>query len=57
MGDKLEGRYMALYLTKGRYIFLLGMDGRKIKIKSKDKYNDGQWHNVSITSVKEYSPC
>lgn len=53
MGDKLEGRYMALYLTKGRYIFLLGMDGRKIKIKSKDKYNDGQWHNVAFSRTEK----
>lgn len=46
---------MALYLTKGRYVFLLAIDGRKIKIKSKAKYNDGQWHTVSMTSVKEFS--
>ncbi|XP_061452960.1 laminin subunit alpha-3 isoform X2 [Rhineura floridana] len=46
MGDKLENRYMALFLSKGRYVFLLAADGRKIKIKSKAKYNDGHWHTV-----------
>ncbi|XP_053098465.1 laminin subunit alpha-3 isoform X2 [Hemicordylus capensis] len=48
-GDQLENRYMALYLTKGRYVFLLGADGKKIKIKSKAKYNDGQWHTVAFS--------
>ncbi|KAH0617776.1 hypothetical protein JD844_016351 [Phrynosoma platyrhinos] len=44
MGEKLGDRYMSLYLSKGRYVFLLAADGRKIKIKSKAKYSDGQWH-------------
>lgn len=57
IGDKLGNRYMALYLSKGRYVFLLGADGRKIKIKTKGKYNDGQWHHVSIKAawVQEFS--
>ncbi|XP_062987370.1 laminin subunit alpha-3 [Elgaria multicarinata webbii] len=49
MGNKMEKRYMALYLSKGRYVFLLAADGRKIKIKSKAKYNDGQWHTVAFS--------
>ncbi|XP_015276228.1 PREDICTED: laminin subunit alpha-3 [Gekko japonicus] len=49
MGDTLQNSYVALYLSKGRYILsVAGEDGRKIKIKSKAKYNDGQWHNVAF---------
>ncbi|XP_042299302.1 laminin subunit alpha-3-like [Sceloporus undulatus] len=51
MGEKLGGRYMSLYLSKGRYVFLLAADGRKIKIKSKAKYSDGQWHTVTFSQV------
>uniref|UniRef100_A0A670IES8 Laminin subunit alpha 3 n=1 Tax=Podarcis muralis TaxID=64176 RepID=A0A670IES8_PODMU len=46
MGDKLGNSYTALFLSKGRFVLLLAADGRKIKIKSKAKYNDGQWHTV-----------
>ncbi|XP_045881270.1 laminin subunit alpha-3 isoform X2 [Meles meles] len=38
--------YMALYLSKGRLVFALGADGKKLKLKSKEKCNDGQWHTV-----------
>uniref|UniRef100_A0A8D0C8K4 Laminin subunit alpha 3 n=1 Tax=Salvator merianae TaxID=96440 RepID=A0A8D0C8K4_SALMN len=48
MGDKAENKYTVLYLSKGRFVFLLVNDGRKIKIKSKAKYSDGQWHTVAF---------
>nr|XP_056710908.1 laminin subunit alpha-3 [Euleptes europaea] len=49
MGKMLQSSYMALYLSKGRYVLSFAAeDGRKIKIKSKAKYNDGQWHNVAF---------
>lgn len=38
--------YMALYLSKGRLVFVLGADGKKLKLKSKEKCNDRQWHTV-----------
>uniref|UniRef100_A0A6J0SY58 Laminin subunit alpha-3 n=1 Tax=Pogona vitticeps TaxID=103695 RepID=A0A6J0SY58_9SAUR len=53
MRDKLENRYIALYLSKGRYVFLLAADGKRIKIKSKAKYNDGQWHTVSFSKTEK----
>ncbi|XP_014426018.2 laminin subunit alpha-3 isoform X2 [Pelodiscus sinensis] len=46
VGSKPESSYMALYVSKGRFVFSFGAGGRKIKIKSKAKYNDGQWHTV-----------
>uniref|UniRef100_A0A8C7BKK5 Laminin subunit alpha 3 n=1 Tax=Neovison vison TaxID=452646 RepID=A0A8C7BKK5_NEOVI len=39
-----QNSYMALYLSKGRLVFVLGADGKKLKLKSKEKCNDGQWH-------------
>jgi len=37
---------MALYLSKGRLVFALGAGGKKLRLKSKEKCNDGQWHTV-----------
>ena len=31
---------MALYLSKGRLVFALGAEGKKLKLKSKEKCND-----------------
>lgn len=39
--------FMALYLSKGRLVFALGAEGKKLKLKSKEKCNDGKWHTVS----------
>lgn len=41
-----KNSYMALYVSKGRLVFTLGADGKKLKLKSKEKYSDGQWHTV-----------
>ncbi|EMP38380.1 Laminin subunit alpha-3 [Chelonia mydas] len=46
VGNKPESSYIALYISKGRFVFSFGAGGKKIKIKSKAKYNDGQWHTV-----------
>ncbi|KYO48268.1 laminin subunit alpha-2 isoform B [Alligator mississippiensis] len=46
MGDKPESPYMSLHISKGRFVFSFGAGGKKIKIKSKAKYHDGQWHTV-----------
>ncbi|XP_046289595.1 laminin subunit alpha-3 isoform X1 [Marmota monax] len=40
--------FMALYLSKGRLIFALGAEGKKLRLKSKEKYNDGKWHTVAF---------
>uniref|UniRef100_A0A8C5SXT4 Laminin subunit alpha 3 n=1 Tax=Laticauda laticaudata TaxID=8630 RepID=A0A8C5SXT4_LATLA len=49
MGDQMGKRYVALYLSKGRYVLAVAYDGKKIKIKSKAKYSDGQWHMVAFS--------
>ncbi|KAM8949434.1 laminin subunit alpha-3 isoform 2-T2 [Lycaon pictus] len=41
-----KNSYMALYLSKGRLIFALGAGGKKLRLKSKEKCNDGKWHMV-----------
>nr|XP_033789765.1 laminin subunit alpha-3 [Geotrypetes seraphini] len=46
MVDKNGSSYMALHMSKGRFVFSFGTRGKKIKIRSKEKYNDGQWHTV-----------
>nr|XP_051707297.1 laminin subunit alpha-3 isoform X2 [Oryctolagus cuniculus] len=38
--------FLALYLSKGRLVFALGTAGKKLRLKSKEKCNDGQWHTV-----------
>lgn len=38
--------FMALYLSKGRLVFALGAEGKKLKLKSKERCNDGKWHTV-----------
>lgn len=47
-----QNSYMALYLSKGRLVFVLGADGKKLKLKSKEKCNDGQWHTVSAGAAE-----
>ncbi|ETE74130.1 Laminin subunit alpha-3, partial [Ophiophagus hannah] len=49
MGDQMGNRYVAFYLSKGRYVLAVAYDGKKIKIKSKAKYSDGQWHMVAFS--------
>ncbi|XP_073926279.1 laminin subunit alpha-3 isoform X3 [Castor canadensis] len=44
MGTK--NSFMALYLSKGHLIFALGAEGKKLRLRSKEKYNDGKWHTV-----------
>uniref|UniRef100_A0A2K6FCC1 Laminin subunit alpha 3 n=1 Tax=Propithecus coquereli TaxID=379532 RepID=A0A2K6FCC1_PROCO len=41
-----KNSFMALYLSKGRLVFALGADGKKLSLKSKEKCNDGKWHTV-----------
>lgn len=44
---------MALYLSKGRLVFALGAEGKKLRLKSKEKYNDGKWHTVRAGAALE----
>uniref|UniRef100_A0A8C3JMH8 Laminin subunit alpha 3 n=1 Tax=Calidris pygmaea TaxID=425635 RepID=A0A8C3JMH8_9CHAR len=46
MEERSEDFYMALHISKGRFVFSLGSGGKRTKIKTSTKYNDGQWHTV-----------
>ncbi|XP_010154204.1 PREDICTED: laminin subunit alpha-3-like, partial [Eurypyga helias] len=50
MEEKSEGSYMALHISKGRFVFTLVSGGKRVKIKSSIKYNDGQWHTVVFST-------
>uniref|UniRef100_G3T1I4 Laminin subunit alpha 3 n=1 Tax=Loxodonta africana TaxID=9785 RepID=G3T1I4_LOXAF len=41
-----KNSFMALYLSKGHLVFALRTEGKKLKLKSKEKCNDGKWHTV-----------
>ncbi|XP_012300471.3 laminin subunit alpha-3 isoform X2 [Aotus nancymaae] len=41
-----KNSFMALYLSKGHLVFALGTDRKKLRLKSKEKCNDGKWHTV-----------
>lgn len=42
-----RGTSMALFISNGRFVFLLHMGRRRLHIRSKDKYRDQRWHTVS----------
>ncbi|XP_036761629.2 laminin subunit alpha-3 isoform X2 [Manis pentadactyla] len=41
-----KNTFMALYLSKGRLVFALRAEGKKLRLKSKEKCSDGKWHTV-----------
>ncbi|PKU36259.1 laminin subunit alpha-5 [Limosa lapponica baueri] len=41
-----RGTLMALFVSNGRFVFLLDVGGRRLRIRSKDKYRDRRWHTV-----------
>ncbi|KAM4622730.1 laminin subunit alpha-5-like [Discoglossus pictus] len=45
-GDGRGGSSLTLYISKARFVLLLNIKGKKMHLKSKDKYNDGLWHTV-----------
>ncbi|KAM6103707.1 LOW QUALITY PROTEIN: laminin subunit alpha-3 [Theristicus caerulescens] len=50
MEEKSEDSYMALHISKGRFVFSVGSGGKRVKIKTSVKYNDGQWHTVVFST-------
>ncbi|KAJ7403885.1 hypothetical protein BTVI_74397 [Pitangus sulphuratus] len=50
MEGRSEDSYVALRISKGRFVFSLGSGGKQIKIKTSIKYNDGQWHTVVFST-------
>uniref|UniRef100_A0A8C3IUZ4 Laminin subunit alpha-5 n=1 Tax=Chrysemys picta bellii TaxID=8478 RepID=A0A8C3IUZ4_CHRPI len=47
VASKLQGSFMALFVSSGRFVFLADFHGNKLRMRSKDKYHDGRWHTVS----------
>lgn len=43
-----ETTFMVLLLSKGRFVFMFEIKGKKLRIATKEKYNDGLWHTVRI---------
>ncbi|XP_031802383.1 laminin subunit alpha-3 isoform X2 [Sarcophilus harrisii] len=41
-----KSSWMLLYISKGRIVFLLRTEGKKLRLKTKEKFNDGKWHTV-----------
>uniref|UniRef100_A0A8C9FFU8 Laminin subunit alpha 5 n=1 Tax=Pavo cristatus TaxID=9049 RepID=A0A8C9FFU8_PAVCR len=41
-----RGTFMALFVSNGRFIFLVNIGGRRLRIRSKEKYHDQRWHTV-----------
>ncbi|XP_031359594.2 laminin subunit alpha-3 [Lonchura striata] len=50
MEESSEDSYMALHISKGRFVFSLGSGEKQIKVKTNIKYNDGQWHTVVFST-------
>ncbi|XP_039575088.1 laminin subunit alpha-5 isoform X1 [Passer montanus] len=41
-----RGSSMALFVSNGRFVFLVDVGRRRLRIRSKDKYRDRRWHTV-----------
>uniref|UniRef100_A0A8C4TQL5 Laminin subunit alpha 5 n=1 Tax=Falco tinnunculus TaxID=100819 RepID=A0A8C4TQL5_FALTI len=50
-----RGTFMALFVSNGRFVFLVDVGGHRLRIRSKDKYRDRRWHTVSGVS-QDLSP-
>uniref|UniRef100_A0A8B9CK18 Laminin subunit alpha 3 n=1 Tax=Anser brachyrhynchus TaxID=132585 RepID=A0A8B9CK18_9AVES len=46
MEETSENSYISLHISKGHFVFTLSSGGKRFKIKTSTKYNDGQWHTV-----------
>lgn len=42
-----QGSSMALFISNGRFVFLVDVGRRRLRLRSKDKYRDRRWHTVS----------
>lgn len=42
-----RGSSMALFVSSGRFVFLVDVGRRRLRLRSKDKYRDRRWHTVS----------
>uniref|UniRef100_A0A8B9U440 Laminin subunit alpha 5 n=1 Tax=Anas zonorhyncha TaxID=75864 RepID=A0A8B9U440_9AVES len=42
-----RGTFMALFVSNGRFVFVVAVGRQRLRIRSKDKYRDRRWHTVS----------
>lgn len=54
MEETSENSYISLHISKGHFVFSLSSGGKRFKLKTSTKYNDGQWHNVSIVAQEPW---
>ncbi|CAN9507589.1 unnamed protein product [Ophioblennius macclurei] len=46
VSDDQEDDFMALFLVDGKLIYTFNSGDQRVKVRSKEKYNDGVWHNI-----------
>ncbi|XP_059508738.1 laminin subunit alpha-5 isoform X2 [Stegostoma tigrinum] len=46
VSNELETSFMALLVSKGRFVFLFDIKGKRLRIPSKEKCTDGKWHTI-----------
>lgn len=47
MGD-YKRDFLSIELKEGRVVFQYDLGGGSVALSSADKYNDGQWHSVTV---------
>ncbi|XP_044282126.1 laminin subunit alpha-4 [Varanus komodoensis] len=52
VSDQEEDNFMALFIAHGRLIFIFNSGQQKLRIRTQEKYNDDQWHNVMFVREK-----
>ncbi|XP_034965000.2 laminin subunit alpha-4 [Zootoca vivipara] len=52
VSDQEEENFMTLFIAHGRLVFMFNSGYRKLRIRSQEKYNDDQWHNVMFVREK-----
>ncbi|XP_065119786.1 laminin subunit alpha-4 isoform X1 [Paramisgurnus dabryanus] len=46
LADESEENFMTLFLTQGRLVFTFSTGEHHVRIRTKEKYSDGQWHDI-----------
>ncbi|XP_053250423.1 laminin subunit alpha-5 isoform X2 [Podarcis raffonei] len=46
MANESVGSFFSLFVSSGRFVLLADISGRKLRVRSKEKYHDGRWHTV-----------
>ncbi|KAG2461856.1 LAMA5 protein, partial [Polypterus senegalus] len=52
VSDDEEDSAMALYVSNSRFVLFIDIAGKKLKIRSREKYSDGHWHTVFFSREK-----